>query len=130
MIRQKIAFDAPADMVYDALTESEKFAEFTGAYADISTEEGGRFTCSGPNVLGRNLELVPNRRIVQAWRVFNWPAGVYSIVRFDLEEKEGRTWLTLEQTGVPEELAPHVDGGWGEKYWGPLAHYLKAKSSL
>lgn len=125
MITQKISFDATAEAVYGALTDSEKFAEFTGAYADISPDEGGTFTCFGPYVLGRNVELVPNERIVQAWRVFNWPKGVYSIIRFDLEEKDGKTWLTLEQSGVPEDQIAHVDGGWGEKYWEPLRYYLK-----
>ncbi len=124
MIHQRVAFDAPADAVYAALTDSAKFAELTGAEADISADEGGSFTCFGPYVLGRNVELVPGRRIVQAWRVYNWPEGVYSILRFELEEEEGKTWLTLDQGGVPENEVKHVDGGWEKMYWEPLRQYL------
>jgi hypothetical protein len=37
----------------------------------------------GGDISGRNVELVPGRRAVQAWRSNAWPEGVYSIVRFE-----------------------------------------------
>jgi hypothetical protein len=37
-------------------------------------------------VLGRNIELIPNRRIVQAWRAKPWEGGIYSIAKSELLE--------------------------------------------
>lgn len=123
-IHQEITFDAPASRVYKVLLDSTEFAEFTGAAAEIDPKEGGAFLCFGTFILGRNVELVPDKRIVQAWRVFNWAEGVYSIVRFELFDEGGKTRLVMDHTGVPEDAAAHIDSGWGNKYWEPLQKYL------
>ena len=39
---------------------------------------------------GRNVEIIPNQRIVQAWRPSHWDPGVYSIVRFELKPQGSR----------------------------------------
>ena len=101
-IHQEVRFAATPDRVYKALTDSREFAAFTDAVAEISSHEGGAFTCFGPFILGRNVELVPGERIVQEWRVFNWPDGVYSTVRFELTASGSGTKLSLDQDGVPE----------------------------
>jgi len=88
-IRQEITFAAPPAKVYEALTRSAGHAAFTGAPAEISADEGGAFSAYGGNVLGRNIELVPNKRIVQAWRAGSWPEGVFSIARYDLTGEGG-----------------------------------------
>lgn len=124
-IHQEITFNASAKAVYKALTDSSEFAKFTGAEARIDAGEGGAFLCFGTFIAGRNVELVPATRIVQAWRVFNWPDGVYSIVRVELTEDDGKTTVVLDQAGVPEDATKHVDGGWGVKYWEPLRAYLE-----
>ncbi len=124
-IHQEIIFNASAKAVYKALTDSSEFAEFTGAESRIDATDGGAFLCFGTFIAGRNVELVPDTRIVQAWRVFNWPDGVYSIVRFELTEDDGKTTVVLDHAGVPEDAAKHVDGGWGVKYWAPLRAYLE-----
>ena len=51
---------------------------------------GGAFTTFGKLIEGRNIELVPNQRIVQAWRPASWEPGLYSIVRFELKPRQLR----------------------------------------
>ena len=127
-IHQQVLFhDSPA-RVYKALTDSADFAALTGMPADIGNEEGGAFICFGAFILGRQVELIPDQRIVQAWRVFNWPEGVYSIVRYELQDNEGGTKLVFDQSGVPADAVEHVDAGWHEKYWEPLRKHLAAHS--
>jgi activator of HSP90 ATPase len=48
---------------------------------------GGAFTLFGGYITGRHVELVPNDRIVQAWRTGGWAPGVYSIAKFELVEQ-------------------------------------------
>ncbi len=123
-IHQEITLAASPPRIYRALTDSGEFARFTGVDADIRPTEGGSFVCFGTFVLGRIVELIPDRRIVQAWRVFNWPDGIYSIVRFELHDENGNTRLVLDQDGVPDKDISHIDAGWENKYWRPLREHL------
>jgi activator of HSP90 ATPase len=75
-------------------------------------------------ISGRQIELLPGKRVVQAWRAGNWPEGQYSIVRFELTAKGARTRLRFEQSGFPEEARPHLEGGWAKMYWEPRTAYF------
>jgi len=57
----------------------------------IGGDVGGAFTLFGGHILGRQVELVPDRLIVQARRVSSWGAGVYSIARFELSAQGAGT---------------------------------------
>jgi len=85
VIRQEVEFKASPQRAYDALTDAKHFSAFTGLPAEIHREAGGAFSCFGGQIAGRILDLVPNQRFVQAWRVSLWPEGVFSIARFRLE---------------------------------------------
>jgi activator of HSP90 ATPase len=131
LIHQEITFKASTNRVYDALLDSKAFSELTGGMAaEIDRKAGGAFSCFGGIISGRNIELVPNQRIVQAWRVRNWPDGVYSIVKFELQAQGSETRLVMDHVGFPQELRAHLngehpEGGWHRQYWEPLARYLR-----
>jgi activator of HSP90 ATPase len=105
--------------------DAKQHAEFTGAPADIDPEAGGAFSCHAGHVLGRYVELIPNQRIVQAWRIKDWLEGVYSVVRIDLIEQGSETKLILEHTAVPDDKRAHIETGWHLKYWEPLRKYVE-----
>jgi uncharacterized protein YndB with AHSA1/START domain len=73
---------------------------------------------------GRNVELIPNRLIVQAWRVGIWEPGVYSIATFSLADEGHGAKLVLDHTGFPPGKAQHLAEGWHGNYWEPLQKYL------
>jgi uncharacterized protein YndB with AHSA1/START domain len=128
-IRQEVDFKASPERVYEALLDAKQFSTFTGAPAEIQREAGGAFSCFGGFVVGRNIELVPDKRIVQAWRVKVWPEGVYSIVAFELRPRGSGTHLTMTHDGFPDGTRAHLngempDGGWQRQYWEPLQKYL------
>lgn len=125
-IHQEVTFAAPPAKVYEALMNSAEHSRFTGAPAQISTEVGGAFSCYGGKVHGRNVDLVPNTRIVQAWRPADWPEGVYTLARFELRDEGGKTRLVFEQDAVPQDAMEHLDGGWKRMYWEPLRKYLES----
>jgi len=68
-IHQEIDFTASPQQLYEALMDSKQFAAFSGRPAEINRELGGAFSLFKGHIVGRNVELVPNERIVQAWRV-------------------------------------------------------------
>jgi len=124
-IHQEVIIKAPAAGVYAVLTDADRFAKMTGGRkAQIDAREGGKVSLFGGDIQAQNVELVPGRRVVQAWRAGNWPAGVYSIVRFELSEKDGATALVFDQAGQPADAGEMLEGGWHQMYWQPMKALL------
>ncbi|MFI5234874.1 MAG: SRPBCC domain-containing protein [Gemmatimonadales bacterium] len=124
-IHQEVDFAAPPARIYEALLDQAKFAAFSGRPATLDRAAGGAFTLFGGPITGRNIELIPNQRIVQAWRVANWPDGVWSIVRFELKPQGTGTRLIFDHTGFPASERDHLVAGWETNYWAPLKKYLQ-----
>jgi activator of HSP90 ATPase len=95
-----------------------------GASTEISPEVGGAFTIFGGVITGRHVELVPYERIVQAWREKDWPPGLYSIVRFQLDEQGSDTKIAFDHTGFPAGASVTLAPGWWSHYWEPLQKSL------
>ncbi|HZL27714.1 MAG TPA: SRPBCC family protein [Acidobacteriaceae bacterium] len=123
-LHQEVELKAPATRVYQILIDSKQFTAFSGAPAEIRPEAGGTFSLFGGMIGGRNIELVPGVRIVQAWRPADWPAGLYSLVRFELKDQGPNTTLVLDHSSFPAGGFTHLSQGWREHYWGPLSKYL------
>jgi activator of HSP90 ATPase len=123
-LHQEVDLKASPQKIYEILLDSRQFAAFTGMPAEIGRDSGGAFSMFGGMIVGRNIELVANQRIVQAWRPASWNPGVYSIVRFELKGDDAQTKLILDHTGFPEGNFGHLDSGWYARYWNPLKKYL------
>jgi activator of HSP90 ATPase len=124
-IKQSVTIKTTPHEIYEALMDSKKHAKFTGGKASISREVGGKFTAYDGYAEGVNVELVPDKKIVQTWRADDWPEGQYSQVTFLLTKVEGGTRLTFTQTGVPEEQYEDVGQGWRDYYWKPMKEMLE-----
>ena len=127
-IHQEVTINASPEAVYGVLIGSEAFARMTGGRtADISSEVGGAVSMFGGDIRGVNVELVPGKRVVQAWRSFRWPDGVYSIVRFELSPQGDDTKLVFDQAGFPAEAREMLEDGWAKMYWQPMNAMLAKK---
>lgn len=124
-IHQEIDFTSSPQRLYEALLDAKQFTAFSGRAAEINREVGGAFSLFKGHIIGRNLELVPNQRIVQAWRVVDWPEGAYSIAKFELKAQGSGTRLVFDHIGFPEGLRDHLAEGWEENYWSLLKKYLQ-----
>ena len=130
-IHQESIIDAAPEQVYAVLTDGAKFAAATGMPAELSDREGEAFTLFGGRVEGRQVELVPGRRVVQAWRFGGahpepWDAGVYSVVRFTLQPEGEATKFVIDHDGIPSEAQQRIETGYPSFYQGPLAAYFAA----
>src|SRR6266550_7387750 len=123
-IHQEIDFNASPQQLYEALLDAKQFTEFSGRPAEINREVGGAFSLYKGHIVGRNVELVPNQRIVQAWRVVTWPEGAYSIARFELTPQGSGTRIVFDHVGFPQGLHDHLAEGWEENYWSLLKNYF------
>ena len=132
-IHQETIFDASRKQVYEALMDAKQFTKVTAFSsvptappAEISADIGGSFSCFGGRIIGRHVELVPNERIIQAWRVVDWDAGIYSIAKFELKGQGSQTKLVFDHTGFPNGKAEHLAAGWKANYWAPMQKYFAA----
>jgi activator of HSP90 ATPase len=123
-LHQTISFNATTHDVYEALMDSKKHTEFTGAKAVISRNVGGKFTAFDDWASGTNVELVKDKKIVQTWRGADWPEDHYSTITFSLKQKGKETMLDFTQTEIPEELYDDVKQGWVDWYWNKLKAYV------
>jgi activator of HSP90 ATPase len=123
-IHQEVDFEAGPERIYQVYLDSKEHAAFSGEPASMSQDPGGAFSCWSGQILGRNIELVPHRRIVQAWRVGAWPEGVYSVVRMELSPRGKGTHLVLTHTGIPTGSSASIAKGWPMRYWDRIQAHL------
>lgn len=128
-IRQKVTLKASPHAVYEALMDSRKHSEFTGDKAVVSRKIGGKFSTFSGYSIGVNLELVPDKRIVQTWRGSDWPDEHFSIAKFELKKVKQGTKLVFTQTGVPEDQYEEISKGWKEYYWDKMERFFGSEKN-
>jgi uncharacterized protein YndB with AHSA1/START domain len=126
-IRQQATIRATPHAVYEALMDSRKHARFTGESASISRKVGGAIRAGGGYISGVNLDLVPDRKIVQSWHAADWPEGHMSTAVFVLKRIPGGTRLFFTHRNVPDEHAGDIAQGWKDYYWTPMKRLLEGK---
>jgi activator of HSP90 ATPase len=126
-IEQSVTFGATPAELYELFMDSSKHSAVTGASANFSRKVGGKWTAFGGMLLGKNLALVPNRMIVQAWRSSEWKAedpDSILVVQFEKSGSSGTT-VSLTHVRVPKYDHKRVTQGWKKYYWEPWKEYLK-----
>ncbi len=141
-IHQEVVFHVKRKRVYEALIDAQQFDKVmrlsaamrsmaTGTKAaEIDRSPGGSFSVFGGYVSGRQIEIVPDERIVQAWRPQSWKPGEYSIVKFEFVEEGESTKVVLDHRGFPDGTGEHLAAGWKANYWEPLQEYCECLVSL
>lgn len=133
-IHQEAHIAAPPQQVFELLTSGSLLSAATGMPAEITDREGDSFSVFGGRVEGRQIELVPGQRVVQAWRFgaahpSPWEPGVYSTVRFALDPAGAGTRLVIDHTGIPAEWIEHISVGYPAFYSEPIAKFFANESA-
>ena len=128
VIEQSVSFSATPAKLYELFMDSAKHSAATGMPAKVSRKVGGKWSAFGGMILGKNLVLIPNRRIVQAWRSSEWKkADPDSLLVVGFEKAAGSdTTVHLVHVGVPSYDHQGVTQGWVKFYWDPWKVYLAA----
>jgi len=125
-IEQRAVIGATPDEVYEAYTDPEKHAAFTGSPAEGTPKVGGRFTAWDGYIEGKFLELVKGKKIVHEWKTTEWPAGYPpSVVKLTLKPEGKGTELTMVHSRVPADQVEDYKSGWTDFYWNPLKKYFE-----
>jgi uncharacterized protein YndB with AHSA1/START domain len=123
LVERSIHIDAPAEVLYELLTDAAQFVRWMADSAVIDCRAGSavRWTHgNGESCAGRIVELVPARRIVFT---FGWERADVEIpqgsttVEITLRPRGTGTDVDLIHRGLTGPMADAHDGGWD--------HYLE-----
>jgi uncharacterized protein YndB with AHSA1/START domain/DNA-binding transcriptional ArsR family regulator len=131
-IIQEITISAPAERVFDALIDPRQRVAWWGSEGRFKTTHmesdlraGGKWMMRGMG-MGKPFSVSGEYRVIERPRllVFTWlPSwqedATESLVRFDLEEKDGRTAVRLTHSGLTES------GRAQHKGWPQILEWLK-----
>jgi activator of HSP90 ATPase len=126
-VHHEVDFRAKPREVYEAYLDSRRQTRITGATARMSRKVGGRFTAGDGYIRGFNLDLVPGKRIVQAWRGSDWEDGAYSILTLEMRPRGKGTRMVVDHLGIPDDQRAGVDQGWHDYYWTPMKTYFEER---
>lgn len=115
---------APPEDVYTAIVNPVSLEIWTGEEAIMSEEPGSEFSLWEGSIVGKNLEFIPNKKIVQQW--YFDEASDNSIVTINLHtHKNGSTDVELLHTNIPDDDFLDIIDGWKTSYFGSLQEYFK-----
>lgn len=118
-----VEINADPEEVFAALTVPFQIELWSGYPADMKAEAGYQFSLWEGDITGVNLEIEPNKSLVQEW--FFGEQAEPSVVRLNLKKEGAKTRVTLEHTHIPEEVFDEITEGWREYYLGAIKGMLE-----
>lgn len=114
---------APPEELYRALTNPATIQLWTGEKAQMSTEPGSEFALWDASIVGKNIEFVDGKKIVQQW--YFGDQEVDSIVTIILHPHKHGSSVELRHTNIPDEDYDEIVEGWNEVYFGSLSEFYE-----
>ena len=121
--KKYVPLPAPPEEVSVALTKAQSIQLWTGAEVEFTEEAGTEFSYWDGDIVGKNLEFEPNKKIVQQW--YFGEDGEPSIVTIKLHEDKKGTSLEFAQTNIPDEDYKDFTEGIEEYFLGGLADFFE-----
>ncbi|RMZ91638.1 hypothetical protein DV736_g1135, partial [Chaetothyriales sp. CBS 134916] len=113
-------FRTTAEELYQTFTDPQRLAAFTRAPPKVfeGAKPGAKFAIFDGNVTGQFVTLDPPTKIVQKWRLAQWPNDHYSKqeIVFDQNDVDRVTNMRVTWTGVPVGQEEVVQRNWEGYY--------------
>lgn len=124
VIKQTYKIKAPVKIVWQALVNPKKIKDWGAGPAKMSGRPGAKFSLWGGSIWGKNIEVKPEKKLVQEWFAGKWPKP--SIVEIILSEKNGVTQIKLTHKDMPSSEIKDLTNSWRDYYFGPMKKYLES----
>jgi activator of HSP90 ATPase len=109
-----------AEELFQTFTDAQRLAAFTRAPPKVfeGAKPGAKFELFDGNVVGEFVELDAPKRIVQSWRLNQWPKGHFSRLQidFDQNDRDNVTVMRVTWSGVPVGQEEVTKRNWTEYY--------------
>jgi activator of HSP90 ATPase len=121
--KKYLPLPASPEEVYLALTKAQSIQLWTGAEVVFVEEPGTEFSFWEGDIVGKNIEFEPNKKIVQQW--YFGEGGEPSIVTIKIHPDKKGTSLEFAQTNIPDEDYEDFTTGIEEYFLGGLADFFE-----
>lgn len=121
--KKYVLLPAPPEEVYLALTKPQSIQLWTGAEVEFTEEPNTEFSFWDGDIVGKNLEFEPNKKIVQQW--YFGDDNEPSVVTIKLHPDKKGTSLEFQQTNIPEQDFKDFTEGIEEYFLGGLADFFE-----
>ena len=140
-IVQEVTIRGSAERIFEALTDPARRMKWWGAEGRFQVMQmesdlraGGKWMMSGMGMGGRPFqvrgvyrEVVRPHRLIFTW-LPDWQGDpVESLVRFDIDEKDGLSTVRLTHSGLSSEISRQSHKGWPQ-ILGWLQAYVEGQS--
>jgi len=115
--------NASPEVVYNALTNAATIQLWSGESAVMEPVAGTEFSLWEDSIVGKNLEFIPGKKIVQEWYFGEQEAE--SIVTIKLHPHKHGTSAELTHTNIPDEAFYEMVEGWDNNYFGLLIAFYE-----
>ena len=123
-IRQTYEMKASVREVFDALTKPDIIESWSGGPAQMDDKESTKFKLWNGQIHGTNVEVVPDKKLVQHWYGGKWDKP--SKVTFNLaENNKGTTTVELIHENVPDKENAFISRGWEKYYLGKMREWFE-----
>ena len=117
--------NASPETIYNAWLDSELHSAMTGGIAFCSKEKNNVFTAWDGYITGKNLDLVSNELIIQAWRTFEFDdTDEDSFLQIKFTAVDEETEIKISHSNIPNGNADYKSG-WVEHYFNPMKTFFK-----
>jgi len=111
--------------VFNAMTNPLTLELWTGYNATFQKEANTEFSLWDGDITGMNLEIVPDKKLVQEW--YFEDTKEKSVVTIELTKQDDKTQIELHHINIPDEAFSNIGEGWNKYYFGALKKYLESK---
>jgi uncharacterized protein YndB with AHSA1/START domain len=120
--KQYYKIKATPEEVFTALTNPFTIELWTGYPAKMDDKEGTEFSLWEGDIVGKNLEIQKNKKIVQEW--YFGDQEYKSIVTIELFEDKKGTRVKLTHTNIPDMAYENMKEGWNSFYFANLQRFF------
>jgi len=129
-ITQNVVFkNTKTSTLYSMYLDSKQHTAITGGVpAKITAKEGAKFSAHGGYIVGKNLQLVKDKLIVQSWYGTDWAKGSDDSTFIMLFEQKGKdAVIHMTHANIPDKQVAGIKSGWNDYYWKPWKECLASK---
>ncbi|KAH3672012.1 hypothetical protein WICMUC_004519 [Wickerhamomyces mucosus] len=97
-------FNTTAEQLFITFLDKNRIGAWTRSQPDFQGEsliEGSSFNLFGGNISGKILELIPNEKIRQSWRLNSWKKDHYAELEINIYQGDSETKLNVLFKGIP-----------------------------
>jgi len=115
--------EAEPEELFLALTNPFTIELWSDSPAKMDAQVGTEFELWDGDICGRNLQIVPNKELVQEWYFEGSPEP--SIVTIKLHAHKTGTQVEVKHTNIPEEAYANINEGWRNYYIGAIKRFFE-----